>query len=132
MTTQVTGSFTVTSWDEQTYEDLQGESKLTKVSFVQAYTGGLEATGSWEGQMYYAADGTAFYTGLQHFVGKLDGRKGSFVLEARGGYGGSDASTHWTVVAGSGTGDLAGLSGTGSSTVGSDSQGSYSFDYDIA
>jgi hypothetical protein len=131
MTVHTDGSFKVISWDENTYEDLDGDSKLTKVTLVQEYTGGLEATGSWEGQMFYGPDGTAFYTGLQRFVGTLDGREGTFVLEAKGGYDGTDASSQWQVVAGSGTGDLAGLSGAGSATAGSGTEGTFSFDYDI-
>jgi Protein of unknown function (DUF3224) len=131
MSAHAEGSFKVSSWDEHTYVDLDGESKLTKVSFVQEYTGGLEATGSWDGQMFYAEDGTAFYTGLQHFVGTLDGRKGGFVLEAKGRYDAGEASAEWLVVTGSGAGDLSGISGTGFSSIGSSGEGTYTFDYDI-
>ena len=43
----------------------------------------------------------------------LDGRSGSFVLRLGGGFEGGAARTTWTVVEGSGTGDLAGLQGEG-------------------
>jgi hypothetical protein len=129
MTAHVEGSFTVTAWDEQTYRELDGVSKLTRASVSQHFSGGLEADGDWEAHMFYAEDGTAFYTGLQRFTGTLDGREGTFVAEARGGYDGSAATSELTVVAGSGTGALAGLSGTGSAAAGSGTEGTYSFDY---
>jgi hypothetical protein len=127
----VEGSFTVTGWDEHTYEELDGVSKLTKVSYTQSYTGGLEGSAAWQGQMFYAEDGSAFFTGLQLFTGALDGRQGSFVVEARGGYDGATATTDWTVVTGSGTGALAGLTGAGSAAAGSGTEGTYGFDYDL-
>ncbi len=131
MTAQAEGAFEVTSWDEGTYRELKGQSKLTKVTVVQAYTGGLEATSSWEGLMLYRDDGTAFFTGLQHVVGTLHGREGSFVTLTCGEYNGEQAMTEWSVVVRSATGDLAGLEGSGTATASAGAAGSYTFDYDL-
>jgi hypothetical protein len=50
-----------------------------------------------------------------HITGTLDGRPGSFVLQGQGTYNGKTARGQSHVVEGSGTGGLAGLSGTGES-----------------
>src|ERR1019366_1157095 len=47
------------------------------------------------------------------------GRSGSFVLLSTGAYADGEAKTSWQVVEGSGTGDLAGLRGQGSSVAAS-------------
>jgi hypothetical protein len=132
MSPNVEGAFQVSKWDENTYEELGGGSKLTKVSIVQGFSHGLDAEASWEGEMFYREDGTAYYTGLQRFVGTLDGREGTFVADTRGGYDGSTATSEWRVVPGSGTGALSGLSGTGTATAGAGSMGgTFVFDFDI-
>ena len=51
------GEFEVTSWDEDTYQKLQGERKLTKASVTQKFTGDLAGSGSVEWLMFYADDG---------------------------------------------------------------------------
>jgi Protein of unknown function (DUF3224) len=132
MAPKVEGSFQVTSWEEDTYEELDNDSKLTKVSIGQDYKGGLEASSSWQGQMFYREDGTAFYNGLQRFVGALEGRDGTFVADVEGNYNGGDATSEWTVVTGSGTADLAGLEGSGKAAAGSGgSGGTFTFDYTL-
>jgi hypothetical protein len=54
------------------------------------------------------------YVGYEQVTGSLDGRMGTFVLEARGAHSGGVATTEVCVVPESGTGDLAGLRGEGS------------------
>jgi hypothetical protein len=125
------GSFQVSKWEENTYEEIGGGAKLTKVSIVQDFSGDLEAAVAWEGQMYYRADGTAVYNGLLRFAATLEGREGSFVATTSGGYDGETATTDWTVVTGSGTGDLVGIGGRGTATAGAGTEGTFVFDYDI-
>ncbi len=129
MTTHAEGTFTVTSWEEDTYDKLDGDAKLTRAHIVQEFSGDLEATGAAELLMCYANDGTATIVGLQRFVGRLGDREGSFVLQSVGAYDGKEAKGALTVVPGSGTKDLAGLSGTGTSVVGSEPPGSLTLDY---
>jgi hypothetical protein len=129
MSATAKGSFQVSKWDENTYEEIGGGSKLTTVSIVQDFSGDLEAAVAWEGQMYYRTDGTAVYNGLLRFVATLEGREGSFVATTSGGYDGETATTDWTVVTGSGTGDLARIGGRGTATAGAGSAGTYTFDY---
>jgi hypothetical protein len=53
------------------------------------------------------------YVGYEQVTGTLDGRSGTFVLEARGEHTGGVATTEVRVVPESGTGQLAGLRGEG-------------------
>jgi hypothetical protein len=112
-TTKAKGEFELTGWDEDTYEELDGGAKLTRATVTQRFTGDLEGDGAVQWLMAYADDGTARFVGLQRVRGMLDDRKGAFVLEVEGTFDGALAKGTWTVVPGSGTGDLTGLEGTG-------------------
>jgi hypothetical protein len=128
---EASGSFTVMSWDEDTYAELDGGGKLTKARVSFGFSGDLEARGDWDAVMCYRQDGTARFTGFQRTVGKLDGREGSFVLRADGTFEGGEARSQWQVVEGSASGDLAGLRGTGSAVAGGPG-GTFTFDYELS
>jgi hypothetical protein len=131
MKAQATGTFKVSSWDENTYQDLDGGAKLTRARVTFGFSGDLEAEGGWEALMCYRDDGTADFTGLQHTVGTLGGREGSFVLRADGTFADGKASTNWQVITGSATGELRGLSGSGSAVSTSWPGGTFEFDYEL-
>jgi Protein of unknown function (DUF3224) len=132
MPVDATGTFTVSSWDEDTYAELDGGGKLTKARVVFGLAGDLEAEGSWDAVMCYLPDGTASFTGYQRTAGKLAGRAGSFVLRADGTYSGGEARTSWQVVDGTGTGDLSGVRGGGTAISTGGPGGSYTFSYELA
>lgn len=125
------GTFTVSSWDENTYAELDGNGKLTRATVIFDFTGGVSAQGTWDAVMCYRDDGTAVFTGMQRMVGEIEGRSGGFVLRADGTFAGGEARSEWEVVEGSGTGDLAGLRGAGSAVAGSTPPGTFTFDYDL-
>lgn len=125
------GSFTVKSWDENTYEELDGSGKLTKASVTFGVEGDLTAEAAWDAVMCYRPDGTAVFTGYQRMTGEVDGRAGTFVLLADGEFVDGEARSRWQVVAGTGTGALAGLTGSGSAVATATPPGSYTFDYDL-
>jgi hypothetical protein len=106
------GGFTIKAWDEQPYAELDGAPKLTHARVTAIYGGDLEGEGTSELVMAYDQD-DATYAGYERVVGSLGGRSGSFVLRLDGGFEDGAARTTWTVVEGTGTGDLAGLRGEG-------------------
>ena len=63
--------------------------------------------------MVYPGDVSAKVVGLESVVGHLGDRSGSFVLEHSGTFEGGVAKASWSVVSGSGTGELRGLRGEG-------------------
>ena len=111
-TSKATGTFTIKHWDEQPYAEVDGAPKLTRANVTTTYSGELDGEGtSWLVMVYDGADAT--YAGYERVVGTLGGRSGSFVLRLAGGFEEGTARTTWTVVEGTGTGDLAGLEGEG-------------------
>jgi hypothetical protein len=129
---QATGTFTVSSWDENTYEELDGGGKLTKATVTFAFSGDLDGQGQWDAVMCYRDDGTATYTGYQRTTGTLGGRTGTFVLRADGTFDNGEAKSTWQVVDGSATGDLRGLTGVGQAVATATPPGTYTFEYELA
>jgi hypothetical protein len=128
---RATGTFTVSSWDEDTYSELDGGGKLTKAQVSFGFNGDLEARGDWDALMCYRDDGTAAFTGFQRTVGKLAGREGSFVLRSDGTFEGGEARSSWQVVDGSASGELRGLRGSGSAVAGGGPGGTFTFEYEL-
>ena len=75
------------------------------------------------------AAGSAGYVAVEHVVGTLHGRAGSFMLQHTGVMDRGASSLQVTVVPGSGTGQLAGLAGTLVIAIADDGAHSYTFDY---
>jgi hypothetical protein len=128
---RATGSFTVASWDESTYQQLDGEAKLTKATVTFSLEGDLAGEATWDSVMCYRPDGTAVYTGIQRVVGTLGGVDGSFVVRADGEFASGEARSNWQVIDGSATGALTGLTGNGSSVATHIPPGTFELDYSI-
>ena len=133
MTAHAEGTFTVASWEEDTFQDLAGqEEKLTKARMGFQLSGDLAGDLVSDTLMYYREDGTAEYTGLQRFTGQIAGQSGTCVMIADGGYNGGEARSTWRIIPGSGSGDLAGLEGSGTSVAAAGQPGgTYSLDYKL-
>jgi hypothetical protein len=106
-------SFEIKGWDEETYQDLAGDGKLTRASVKQVFNGDIEGSGSVEWLMCYRDEGQARFVGLQQVDGRLGNRSGTFVVETVGTFDGKIAKGSWNVIADSGTDELSGLSGEG-------------------
>lgn len=111
--TKLQGEFTLSSWDEKTYAEREGDRKLTRATVTQDLAGDIVGKGQVEWLMSYGEDGTAHFVGLQQFEGVIDGREGSVILETIGGFDGKEATWDATVLEGSGTGEWAGMRGEG-------------------
>ena len=61
---------------------------------------------------YTATPGSAGYVAIERFSGSLGGKTGSFVLQHHGLMNRGEAALTVTIVPDSGTGELAGISGT--------------------
>lgn len=130
---EASGEFQVASWQEEPFDERDGAGKLTHARIAQTFTGDLAADATIQMLMAFAPDGqSARYVGMQRMVGTLGGREGTFVLESAGRYADGVARIDLTVVDGSGTGGLAGLTGTGSAEAPMGSTGTYRLSYDLA
>jgi Protein of unknown function (DUF3224) len=128
--TTATGSFEITGGNEDAYDEAD-DLRFTHASGQQSFTGGIEADGSVHWLMVYRPDKTAQFVGLQRISGTLDGRRGSFVLAAEGDHDGSTSRIRWRVVDGSGSGELAGITGEGTMDAPGGPGGTYRLDYTL-
>ena len=132
MTARAEGTFTVTSWAEDTYQELDDKRKLTKATVSFRLSGGIEADATWTALMFYREDGTAEYTGLQVVTGQIAGHEGTCVMLADGSFTAEGAArSTWQVIPGSGTGALAGLTGSGTSVATSEPPGTFTLNYEL-
>jgi hypothetical protein len=131
MSRTANGRFAIKSWDEKPYSEGHDLPKLTRASVSKTFTGDLEGEGAVEYLMMYRSDGTAAFVGLERIVGRIGGKSGSFVLQRTGTFEGGEAKESYTVVPGSGTGELAGLRGNGSSAVGHGMEHPFTLTYDL-
>ena len=103
-----------------------------RVRFEKRFHGGLDATSVVE--MLSAgnpASGSAGYVAMEHVVGTLDGRRGSFMLQHSGTMDGGASSLVVSVVPGTGTDELQGLRGTLRIDIAEGGAHSYVFDYSL-
>jgi hypothetical protein len=130
---KLSSTLDIDSWDENETLAADGGSKVTRALVKRSFTGDLQGEGSLEWLMGYDESGKATFVGLERFLGKLDGKSGSFVLQHVGTFDGQTANADLLVVPGSGSGDLAGLSGRGSFQAGMGSEGkrNLSLDYEL-
>ena len=110
--------FAIKNWDEKPYSEGPDLPKLTRAAVTKTFTGDIAGDGQVEYLMMYRADGSATFVGFERVVGHLAGKAGSFVLQRTGVFENGEAKESYVVVPGSGTGDLKGLRGEGTSAVG--------------
>jgi len=123
--------FVIKSWDEKPYSEGADSPKLTRASVVKTFMGDLEGEGHVEYLMMYGNDGSASFVGLERIVGKLAGKAGSFVLQRTGTFEGGVAKESYSVVPGSGTGELRGLRGEGTSALGHGTEYPFGLDWEL-
>jgi hypothetical protein len=130
--TTATGSLQLTGWDEAPYATLESGGKLTKASVTGTFSGELAGQATVEWLMAYADDDHATFVGVQRLVGELGGRSGEFTVTMTGSYEGGEARATWTVVPGTGSGELAGITGDGQFVAASGGEASGTLTYALA
>jgi hypothetical protein len=123
--------FAITNWDETPYSEGQDLPKLTRASVTKTLTGDIAGEGHVEYLMMYRADGSATFVGLERITGRIGGKAGTFVLQRTGVFVDGQAKESYSVVRGSGTAELRGLSGEGSSGVGHGMEHPFTLHYDL-
>jgi hypothetical protein len=124
--------FAIKSWDEKPHGEGQGLPRLTRASVTKTYTGDIEGEGQVEYLMMYRSDGTAAFVGLERVVGRMAGKPGSFVLQRTGVFEDGQAKESYSVIPGSGTGELQDLRGEGRSAVGHGLEHPFTLGYELA
>jgi hypothetical protein len=122
--------FVIESWDETSVGEGPDLPKLTRATVKKTYTGDIDGKGQVEYLMMYRSDGSATFVGLERIVGRLGGRSGTFVLQRTGVFEAGLAKESYSVVAGSATEELVGLSGDGQSSVGHGMEHPFTLNYE--
>jgi hypothetical protein len=123
--------FAIKTWDEKPYGEGKDRPKLTRASVTKTYSGDIEAEAQVEYLMMYRSDGSANFVGLEQVVGEIGGKIGTFVLQRIGIFENGQAKESYSVIPGSATGDLHGLSGDGSSAVGHGMEHPFALSYEL-
>ena len=123
--------FAIKKWDEQPYSEEPGQPKLTRASVTKTYSGDIEGEAQVEYLMMYGSDGSATFVGLERVVGRIAGKTGTFVLQRTGVFESGQAKESYSIISGSATGDLQGLSGDGRSAVGHGMEHPFTLSYEL-
>jgi hypothetical protein len=128
----MTNTFTMKTWDEQIVGGREDGPRFAHVHATFTYTGIIEGTSVADSLLYYAGEGYSAggltSPGYERIEGVLGGRKGSFIVRHEVGYDEQGVRGTFTVVPGSGTEELAGISGSGT-IEGASQTMNYTFDY---
>lgn len=124
--------FTLKSWNEKPYSEGQDLPKLTRASVTKTFTGDIEGDAEVEYLMMYRSDGSATFVGLERVVGRIGGKRGTFVLQRTGVFENGQAKESYVVIPGSATGELRGLRGEGSSALGHGTEYPFTLTYELA
>lgn len=131
MTKHASGTFEV-KVNQQKPDNPEAEAaNFGRMSLDKKFSGDLEATS--KGEMLAAMSevkGSAGYVAMERVSGTLGGRAGTFVLQHRGTMTRGVPQLSVTVVPDSGTGDLAGLSGSMTIKI-EDGKHFYDFEYEL-
>jgi hypothetical protein len=112
-------------------QDDNAGGRFDRLFIDKQFHGELEAVS--KGQMLAArtaVEGSGAYVALESVTGRLNGRRGTFILQHRGTMSKGVYMMHVTVVPDSGTDELAGIAGTMTIII-EGSKHSYSFDYTL-
>jgi hypothetical protein len=131
MRKSVNARFAIKSWDEKPYSEGPDLPKLTRASVTKTFTGDIEGEGHVEYLMMYRNDGSATFVGLERVTARIGERNGTFVLQRLGVFEGGQAKESYSIIPGSGTGDLQGVRGEGSSAVGHGLEHPFTLEYEL-
>jgi Protein of unknown function (DUF3224) len=129
---QATGSFDVKLAPQKPDNPQAEAAELGRMSIDKQFHGPLEGVS--QGEMLSVLDrasGSGGYVAMERVTGKLDGRSGSFVLQHNATMNRGVPGLNIIVVPDSGTGELAGISGTMKIRI-ENGKHFYDFEYTIA
>jgi hypothetical protein len=133
LTTRAAASIEVSDWQPEPLDTGGAGPQLIRIAVRESFTGDITATGHAAMLQVLSADGSATFVAVERITGTLAGRTGSFVLQDRGTLAADGTvSGEWFVVPGSGTEELAGLSGDGGFTAAVGQHASAWLDYTLA
>ncbi len=126
--------FMTKNWEEKIVSGTGGGPRVAYAHVTFAYEGVIEGESICDLLLYYAGEGynsgQTTSPSFERFEGKVDGREGTFIVRHEYTFDDKGFTSTFKVVPGSGTGGLAGLTGSGTAggATGVDKVG-YTFEY---
>jgi hypothetical protein len=102
----------VQSSEAKPYDQTEGPS-LVEIRLSETFAGDIDGQSPVRALQVLRDDRSACLVSLQRVLGKLGGRQGTFVLQGSETVENRKIKATWSVVPGSGTGELSGLRGEG-------------------
>jgi Protein of unknown function (DUF3224) len=120
--------FTNDRYDEEPYE---GEGiELSRIHISRSFSGDLEGASIAE-LLIAKSEGGGGYVGHDRITGTLRGRPGGFVFQHSGLMGPEGVTNTGTIVPGSGTGELAGITGEGTMLADEEGNHTLTLEYEL-
>ncbi|WP_326958899.1 DUF3224 domain-containing protein [Amycolatopsis sp. NBC_01286] len=125
MTSTATASFVLDKWEPQATDEAAG-TEFARVAIAKTFTGVVEGTSTVE--MLTASNATSrAYVAFERLAVSVDGRKGAFVLH----HTADDTGLTLKILTGSGSGELAGISGTASIEIDEEKNHTFTLTYEL-
>ena len=121
--------FTNDRYDEDTYGEAGG-TELERVHISRTFTGDLEGESTAE-LLIARSGGGGGYVGHDRISGRLAGKPGGFVFQHTGLMGPAGVTNTGTIVPGSGTGELEGITGEGTMLADEDGNHTLTLAYEL-
>lgn len=129
-----TNTYTMTSWDEHVVAGDETGPRYAHAHATFTYQGVITGSATVDYLLYYdepTGHGEQRAPGYSRIEGSVAGRSGSFVVRHDVAYSDDGIADRFTVVPGSATGELTGLTGSGTAASASQTV-PYTFDYRFA
>lgn len=111
--TRANAVITVHKYEPAAYDQPAEGPELTRIHVEESFDGDISGAGAVEFLQAARTDGSASFVGIERVTGAVGGRQGTFLLQDAGTVQDNIVRGDWFVIPGSGTGQLAGLRGTG-------------------
>ena len=111
--TRANAVINVDKYEPSAYDEPAEGPVLTRIHVEERFSGDISGAGVVEFLQAARPDGAAGFVGIERVTGQLGGRRGTFLLQDAGTVQDGIVRGDWFVIAGSGTGELAGLRGEG-------------------
>jgi hypothetical protein len=121
--------FTNDRYDEEPYGEADG-AELSRVHISRTFSGELEGSSAAE-LMIAKSEGGGGYVGHDRVTGALQGRAGGFVFQHTGLMGPKGVTNTGTIVPGTGTGELEGITGEGTMLADDEGNHTLTLEYEL-
>ncbi|MGI2170765.1 DUF3224 domain-containing protein [Shewanella sp. MF05960] len=125
------GVFQITQWNEKSYAEHEDGTKQTIASIKQTYSGDITGLAEIRYVMSYQQDTTAVFTGIEELTVTTPEITGRIIFQHNGTFIAGVAQSQFTVIAGSGTQNLAEYIGQGEFTSTENGQAEYVITFNL-